>query len=85
MDNTSAPLEMALFESILDKKNSPFEPILQRTPPLTLFYKIFCLGLFVEILDMKNSGMFSRKKAAALLDFVQMREGPCPNFFVAFL
>ena len=41
------------FESILEK-NSPFKPILERTSPSCLFYKtkIFCLGLFVEILDM---------------------------------
>ena len=28
MDNTSAPLEMALFESILDKKNLPLSAYL---------------------------------------------------------
>ena len=49
----------------LEEKNSPFKSILEKTSPSSLFFKkelrlrayfikpkIFCLGLFVEILDM---------------------------------
>ena len=46
--------------------------------------KIFYLTQVRSFTEWTDSGKVSRKKVAVLLDFVQMRQGGLPKFFITF-